>query len=164
MTINFCKKAFTKKYQNYIDLAYIMAIKTIKPSCKDLEVNIAFVSKSEIRELNKKHRGVDKETDVLSFPTLSYQGEEDAIIPPAYIKRTNFPNDINYANGNLVIGDIYLCLPVCFKQAKEYKTGVRREIMYLAVHGLLHLLGYDHMTDSDKEKMRAMEEKILAKC
>ena len=162
MKINFCKKAFTNKYQIYIEIAYMKAIKVIKPSCKDLEVNIAFVSKREIKELNNKYRNVDKETDVLSFPTLVYQGEEDTIIPPSYLKRTNFPNDINYANGNIMIGDIYLCLPVCMKQAKEYKTGVKREIMYLAVHGLLHLLGYDHIEEADKAKMRSMEEKILS--
>ena len=162
MKINFCKKAFTNKYQIYIEIAYLQAMNVLKPSCRDLEVNIAFVNRKEIRELNSKHRGIDKETDVLSFPTLSYQGAEGTIIPPKMLKRANFPNDVNYANGHIMLGDIYLCLPVCCKQAKEYKTGVKREVMYLAVHGLLHLLGYDHMTEEDKAKMRAMEEKILS--
>ena len=100
---------------------------------------------------------------MLSFPTLNYLDDDGTIIPPSKLKITNFPNDVNYENGNLMLGDIYLCLPVCFKQANEYKTGVKREIMYLAVHGLLHLLGYDHIEEKDKEKMRKMEEKILDK-
>ena len=163
MKINFYKKAFTKKYCKYIEIAYNKAIEVLNPSCKDLEVNVAFVNRKEIKDLNNRYRNIDKETDVLSFPTLNYLDDDGTIIPPSKLKITNFPNDVNYENGNLMLGDIYLCLPVCFKQANEYKTGVKREIMYLAVHGLLHLLGYDHIEEKDKAKMRKMEEKILDK-
>ena len=75
MKINFNSKIFTKKYREYIADIYSIAIDTIKPACTDLEVNVAFVSKSEIHRLNHEFRGVDRATDVLSFPTLDYVGD-----------------------------------------------------------------------------------------
>ena len=162
MNINFNNKILTKKYRQYIMDIYAKALDVIKPKCSDLEVNIAFVNKSEIHRLNKEFRGVDKPTDVLSFPTLDYQGENDKIIPASKLTKENFASDVDMETGNIMLGDIYICLPVCFKQAREYKTGRKREVSYLALHGLLHLLGYDHIDDSDKKKMRAMEDKIFA--
>lgn len=161
MKINFNSKIFTKKYREYIANIYSIAIDTIKPACTDLEVNVAFVSKSEIHRLNHEFRGVDRATDVLSFPTLDYVGDNGKIIPARYLTKTNFPADIDMETGNIMLGDIYICLPVCFRQAKEYGTGRKREVSYLALHGLLHLLGYDHIEDADKKKMRAMEDKII---
>ncbi len=158
MIINFNNKLFTTKYKQYILDTFNHAIDIIDPACRDLEVNIAFVSQSDIRKINKEFRGVDKVTDVLSFPTLDGGGK---IIPNTSILKENFPHDINVESGNIMLGDIYLCLPVCFKQAKEYRTGRKREVSYLALHGLLHLIGYDHIDPSDKAVMRDMEDKIL---
>ncbi len=163
MLINFNKKLFTSKYKKYIKDTYNKAIDIINPACKDLEVNVAFVSKKEIQDLNVTFRQVDRVTDVLSFPTLLYGEYSDRIIKPNELIKTNFIMDINEENGNIILGDIYICLPVCFEQAKEYSTGVEREVSYLALHGLLHLLGYDHIEEDDKKIMRAMEDKILGK-
>ncbi len=163
MLINFNKKFNTEKYKRFITNAYGAAMSVIKPKYQGLEVNVAFVSKRQIHLINKEFRNVDRPTDVLSFPTLSYSGDNGTIITGKDITKSNFASDINPETGNIMLGDIYICLPVCFRQAKTYKTGRQREVSYLAVHGLLHLLGYDHMTDSDKSIMREMEEKIMKK-
>ena len=164
MIINFNKRLFTGKYKKYIINAYNTAMDVINPACRDIEVNIHFVSKSRIHQINKMYRDTDRHTDVLSFPMLVYSDNNGTIIPPSKITRTQFVMDVNEENGHIFIGDIFLCLPVCFAQAKEYGTGREREISYLAIHGLLHLLGYDHMVDDEKRYMRDMEEKILEKC
>ena len=164
MIINYNKKMFVSKYKKYISHAYETALDVIKPACKELEVNITFVSKEGIRKINSQYRNVDRPTDVLSFPMLVYNDDNGTIIPPKKITKTNFVMDVNENNGHIFLGDIFLCLPVCFEQAVEYGTGREREISYLAVHGLLHLLGYDHIVEEDKKLMRKMEEKILSKC
>ncbi len=161
MIINFNKSLFTNKYKEYIRQAYDAAMKVLQPACTMLEVNIAFVSKNKIRTINAQYRGVDKPTDVLSFPMLVYSDDNGTVIPPEEITRTRFVMDVNENNGHIFLGDIFICLPVCLKQAAEYGTGSQREVSYLAVHGLLHLLGYDHMEEDEKKVMRAMEEKIL---
>jgi len=163
MQINFNNKLFTTKYKKYITDTYTKALEIIKPTDNNLEVNVAFVSKSRIKNLNSQFRQVDKITDVLSFPNLLYGKYEKGIINPQDIKRTNFIMDVNEETGNIMLGDIYICLPVCFEQAKEYGTGKEREISYLALHGLLHLLGYDHIEAEDKKIMRLMEDKILGR-
>ena len=163
MIINYNKKFNTAKYKQYITKAYAAAMSIIKPRYQGLEVNIAFVSKRQIHSINRQFRNVDRPTDVLSFPTISYSGDNGNIISGKDLTKSNFAADINPETGNIMLGDIYICLPVCFRQAKQYNTGRKREVSYLAVHGLLHLLGYDHMIDSDKITMRAMEEKIMNK-
>ena len=79
------------------------------------------------------------------------------------LDKITFASEINPENGTIFVGDICICKSVVFKQAKEYGNTKLREIVYMAVHGLLHLLGYDHMTDDDKAVMREMEEKIMKK-
>ena len=69
--------------------------------------------------------------------------------------------DVNPESNNIILGDIYLCLPVCKKQAKEYNTGIIREITYLTLHSFLHLLGYDHIEEKDRVIMRDLEKKII---
>ena len=121
----------------------------------DLSAEIVCVDEEEIRRLNRELRGVDAVTDVLSFPAL------DGIFGRR-IEKKNLPFDCD-EQGNLFIGSIAICLKRAEEQAEEYGHGADREICYLAVHGILHLLGYYHMTDKDKASMRAAEEKILSK-
>ena len=97
---------------------------------EDNELSIAFMTASEIRVVNRDFRKVDKETDVLSFP--------------------GFP-------GNAALGDILICLNVAEKQARMYGHSIEREMAFLAVHGLLHLLGYDHEMEEDEIEMRAAQ-------
>ena len=119
-----------------------------------LSAEIVFVSENEIKELNAETRKIDAVTDVLSFPTLDgIKGEK--------IVGEKFPYDQD-EEGRLSLGSIVICRERAIEQANEYGHSVNRELYYLAVHGICHLLGYDHETDADKAEMREREEKILA--
>lgn len=110
------------------------------------EVDITIVDDEEIHTLNREYRNVDRPTDVLSFALD--EGEEDE------------PQLIDGPEEHL-LGDIIISAETAQRQGEEFGHGLEREIVYLAVHGLLHLLGYDHMTDEDKKIMRAKEEEAL---
>ena len=105
--------------------------------------------------MNRELRSVDAVTDVLSFPSL------DGIYGKKFLKK-EFTADWD-ENGNLFIGSIAICVKRAEEQAREYGHSVKRELCYLAVHGICHLLGYDHMNDADKSAMREKEEKVLNK-
>ena len=126
-------------------------VQTDVPLC----VEVIFVDGEEIRRLNREMRDTDKVTDVLSFPAL------DGIKGQA-IKGEDFPYEID-EEGNLVIGSIAVCCERAKEQAEEYGHSYRRELHYLLVHGIMHCLGYDHMTDGEKAEMREKEEYILSK-
>ncbi len=118
-----------------------------------LAIELLFVSAQEIRTLNADTRGVDKVTDVLSFPTLDgVKGK------PIQGKDHSFDID---EEGNLLLGSIVICQDRAKQQAEEYAHSYGREINYLFVHGVMHCLGYDHMTDEEKNEMRVQEEKVL---
>ena len=115
-------------------------------ACKHLNIvnpvlNVIIVDNKRIREINKEYRNKDAVTDVISFAFEEVK-------------------DINYEDIRF-LGEIYISYERCKEQASEYGHTVRREFCYLAVHGLLHLLGYDHMNEEDKKVMRALEEEIL---
>ncbi len=120
-----------------------------------LSAEIIVTDEAEIRRLNAETRGIDAVTDVLSFPSL------DGIRGRA-LKKADFPFEVD-EEGKLFLGSIVICEKRAREQAEEYGHGYMRELHYLAVHGLWHLLGYDHMTEEDKPEMRAKEEKILSK-
>jgi probable rRNA maturation factor len=103
--------------------------------------NIIIVGNKKIKEINKKYRNIDKETDVISF---AFEEAKD-----------NKFEDIR------VLGEIYISIDKAKSQALEYGHSLKREICFLTVHGLLHLLGYDHMKEEDKVIMRTKEEEIL---
>jgi len=161
MIINFNKTKFNRRYIELIFEAYNFAIKTLKVPCKDLEVNIDFISPKRIKYLNKQFRNKDSVTDVLSFPNLLKEGVENEQIISNNLTKENYLSDINPENDCLFLGDICICKKVVFRQAKEYGNSKERELVYMAVHGLLHLLGYDHIREEDKSTMREMEEKIM---
>ncbi|MEN8077109.1 rRNA maturation RNase YbeY [Clostridioides difficile] len=121
------------------------------------QISLLFVDNEEIREINRDTRGIDNATDVLSFPMLDYP--KDKVFKDVY-KNTKF-NEI-YLDGNeLVLGDMVLSLERAKEQSIEYNHSFIREVCYLVVHSILHLLGYDHMEEEEKKKMREREEKIL---
>ena len=120
-----------------------------------LALEVIFVSEEEIRSLNAQTREIDKVTDVLSYPTLDgIKGEE--------IKGAEHPFEID-EEGRLVIGSVAVCIQRAKEQAEEYGHSFERELNYLIVHGAMHCLGYDHMTDDDKAEMREREEFVLTK-
>lgn len=120
-----------------------------------LAVEFVFVDGEEIRRLNADNRGIDRVTDVLSFPAL----DEIKGLP---LKKQDFPCDID-EEGNLFIGSIVVCCDRAKEQADEYGHSYNRELHYLLVHGIMHCLGYDHETDEEKAEMREKEEFILNK-
>lgn len=123
------------------------------------EVSVVLVDNKEIREINKEMRNIDKETDVLSFPMLHYP--EGKVFKEVYADQEF---DDSYFDGDdLVLGDIVLSLEKCKEQSEEFNHSFKRECAYLTVHSVLHLLGYDHMVEEDKIRMRKREEEILNK-
>ena len=118
----------------------------VKYVCKKLELdkcefNIIIVDNEKIHEINREYRDVDRETDVISFAM------EDNM-------------DIEYEDFRL-LGDIYISIDKCYSQAEEYGHSRVREICFLATHGILHLLGYDHMNEDDEEKMFSLQNELL---
>lgn len=111
------------------------------------EVSVTFVDNAEIRDLNKKFRGIDKATDVLSFPLFDYEGDSEE--PP-----------VDEMLG--MLGDIVLSLERAAEQANEYGHSFEREVAFLTVHSMLHLLGYDHETgEEDEADMRRRQSEIM---
>ncbi len=123
------------------------------------EVSVVFVDNEEIREINKENRNIDKATDVLSFPMLEYP--EGSVFKDVYLNHKFHVIDLD--NGNLILGDIVLSLEKAEEQRKEFGHSFLREAAYLTVHSVLHLLGYDHMEEEEKNVMRKREEEILNK-
>lgn len=118
----------------------------------DVEVEINIVDEDTIKEVNKTTRQIEKVTDVLSFPTLNH--------PLPYNKDEHL-DDINPDTGNVMLGELLLCEKRAKEQAEEYGHSYERECGYLVLHGLLHLLGFDHIQEEDKAEMRKHEEEIL---
>ncbi|CAG7840087.1 heat-shock protein [Clostridium novyi B str. ATCC 27606] len=121
------------------------------------EVSVIFIDNNTIKEINKETRDIDKVTDVLSFPMLDYpQGK---VYKDTY---KDYEFDASYLDeGELVLGDIVLSLEKAEEQSTEFGHSFLREVCYLTVHSVLHLLGYDHMEEDDKVRMRKREEEIL---
>ncbi|WP_213818413.1 rRNA maturation RNase YbeY [Garciella nitratireducens] len=109
-----------------------------------VEVSVSFVKNKEIQELNKKYRKKDCPTDVLSFPLIDREQLEDG-----------------HAPFTIPLGDIIISIPKVIEQAKEYGHSFLRELIYLTVHGMFHLLGYDHINQEEKAIMRNKEEFVM---
>ena len=109
------------------------------------EVDITLVDDAAIHELNRTYRGIDRPTDVLSFALD--EGEEEPEVDDDEIEH--------------LLGDVIISAPTAVRQGEEYGHGLELEMTYLAVHGMLHLLGYDHMEEKDKLIMRKREEEVL---
>ncbi len=111
-----------------------------------VELSLVITTQEKIQELNKTYRGKDKPTDVLAFYLES--GKDSSFIsPPDNVRR---------------LGDVIISFPQAVTQAKEHQHSIKKELTILIIHGILHLLGYDHENRADKGKMRAREEAILA--
>lgn len=123
------------------------------------EISLVFVDNKEIREINNNTRGINRETDVLSFPMLEYENKK--VFKEMY-KNYKF-SQIDFNGDELVLGDIVLSLEKALEQSIEFNHSYERESSYLVVHSVLHLLGYDHMEDEGKRIMRSREEEILNK-
>lgn len=110
----------------------------------NVEISLSIVTEEEIKSINREYRGIDKVTDVLSFPQYE-----------------NYKFIIEENSDIIAIGDIVICNDVAIRQAMEYSHSYEREMVYLFVHSMMHLLGYDHMHEEDKILMRKKEEQVL---
>lgn len=110
------------------------------PEC---EVSLSIVSNDEIQEINKQFREIDAPTDVLSFPLLTFEEGEQA--------------DVN-ENNEIMLGDIIISIDKAKAQAEEYGHGLRRELAFLTAHSMLHLMGYDHMEEEQKEMFKKQDD------
>lgn len=117
-------------------------------------VELTVADGDTIREVNREYRNVDSVTDVLSFPNLTVK------LP---FKAEDYPDDVDMSTGELLLGEIMLCYDRAVEQSKEYGHSLERECAYLVLHGLLHLMGFDHIEESDRKVMREEEEKILSR-
>lgn len=125
-----------EEIEKIVEISVEAALKEIDFT-DDYEVSVSFVGDEEIHELNRDYRGVDRTTDVLSFPM-----------------------DDEFTN---MLGDIVININKVIDQAKEYGHSEKREISYLTVHSTLHLMGFDHEEEEDKKEMRAVEDRVMEK-
>lgn len=117
----------------------------------DVEISIVLIDNDGIQALNSMHRNIDRATDVLSFPMFEY--DEDGEIIEDYAEFNE--------EGEILLGDIVISLERADEQANEYGHSFDREVGFLVVHSMLHLLGYDHMTPEDEEEMFGYQNEIL---
>ena len=115
-------------------------------------ISVMLTDEEGIHRVNREFRGVDRETDVLSFPL-------NELTPGAFDPETC---ERDWETGAVMLGDMMISIPACEKQGEEFGHGFEREIQYLTVHSVLHLLGYDHVDEGEqKRQMRAREKTIM---
>lgn len=122
----------------------------------DTQVNLVLTDNGGIRELNREYRGIDRETDVLSFPNLDF-GEAGSFEIPEGAEADCFDPD----TGELMLGDIMISVDRLREQAESYGHGLKREFAFLVAHSMLHLCGYDHMEPVEAENMERKQEELL---
>ena len=116
--------------------------------CNDCQVSVTFTDNEGIKKINGQYRGIDKETDVLSFPLTDFEGGEEPPIDEPQVS----------------LGDIVISLEKAQAQAEEFGHSFEREVAFLCVHSMLHLLGYDHVnSEEEDEQMRSLQRAILEK-
>lgn len=122
---------------------------------KDAQISITIVDSDEIKAINKEFRNIDKPTDVLSFPLIDFSLDHNYEISEDSL------DCIDPENGEVMLGDIVLCIDKIKSQALEYNHSVLREYAFLIAHSMLHLLGYDHMLENEAKDMERRQEEIL---
>lgn len=134
-----------EEYKKIVEKVYETCFK--EEDLYDYEIYVSIILSDEeyIQKINNEYRKIDKVTDVLSFPMFEKEEIQDA------------------KSHKEALGDIIVCIPKVESQAKEYEHSFEREFAYMLVHGFYHLMGYDHIQEKDKEKMRDKEEIILKK-
>jgi probable rRNA maturation factor len=139
--INQTNEKSWKNYKPYINLI-VSRIKLVMKLEKQYEFSIILVDSNKIHEINREYRNIDKATDVISFASL-----DDELL-----------FDLNEV---IELGDIFINVDAIRSQASDYGHSLKREFCFLVTHGILHLLGYDHMNKEDEKKMFDLQEEIL---
>lgn len=147
-----CESEYSDKVKEFFDFISDACIAAINEEGIDGCMNISFSSEDEIRRLNRDFRNVDSVTDVLSFPA------NDLTCP---ISKTGITCDMEVDDGMIFLGDIIICYERACEQAEEYGHSLKRELCFLALHGTLHLLGYDHIEPEDEAVMMSKQNDVL---
>lgn len=122
----------------------------------ECDVEVTLTDNERIKEINHSERGIDSPTDVLSFPMIDFEKPTDLSLAEAH------PEDYFHPEtGELLLGDIVISIERAAEQAKEYNHSIFREIAFLTAHSMLHLFGYDHMTDEERVEMEKLQDQIL---
>ncbi len=142
-----------QKFKDCVDEEWVRKIahKVLKAEgvASPLEISLVFTDSETVQRLNRDYRGVDEPTDVLAFYMLPRQGDDFSfVLPPDSITR---------------LGEVVISYPQAVEQAKEQGHSVNKELALLIIHGILHLLGYDHEQPKEEAKMRAKEKELLAR-
>ena len=135
------RKKELEVYFKDIEEYYKKALETLNIN-DDFDLSLIIVGKAKIRNINKNYRNIDRVTDVISFAQID-------------------SDDYDYLCDEVNLGDIFINVDRVYLQAKKYKHSIKREFIFLFIHGLLHLLGYDHMEKEDEEKMFMLQDKIV---
>ena len=133
-----------------------LEIHSIGGLCK---VSLMVVDSHTIREYNNSQRGIDSVTDVLSFPNIPFTTENKGDV--SIFDELNKADYIDPEDGRIVLGEIVICYERVISQARDYGHSYEREFAFLTAHSILHLLGYDHIEESDRIEMEAMQRNIL---
>ena len=145
--VNFLEIDENTEYVELIEKVLGQAFSIERIDKLNLYINVVLTNPENIRKANKEYRNIDKETDVLSFPMFEKEDIEQML------KMGNDTEDI--------LGDIIISIQRVEEQAKEYGHSFEREFSYMLIHGFYHLMGYDHMTEDEKNEMRKKEENVL---
>ena len=121
----------------------------------EAEVNLLITDNSSIREINREQRGIDSPTDVLSFPMVQYDSPAD------FSDLEEMDDCFNMESGELLLGDIVISVDKIREQAVEYGHSELREFTFLIAHSMLHLIGYDHIKDEDRELMEERQRRVM---
>lgn len=124
----------------------------------EAEVNLTLTDNESIHEINKMYREIDRPTDVLSFPMLSYEVAGDF----SHLEE-DYDDNFNPDTGEIMLGDIVISVDKVKEQAESYGHSEKREYAFLILHSMLHLFGYDHMTPEEAEIMEGKQNEILTK-
>lgn len=147
MELDFNSKfAECESYENFYLELMDVTFKKLNIKCDPI-VSVSIVDNRYIHKINKKYRHIDRPTDVISFAFLDGENDRDKIL---------------FSKGPVALGDIYISLEKAKEQAIEYGHSLHRELSFLFVHGLLHLLGYDHMNEIEEKEMFQLQEEILS--
>ena len=123
----------------------------------EVEINIIITTNEEIHQINAEYRQIDRATDVLSFPMIDFEKESDF----SHVEEA-VEDYFNPETGELILGDIIVSVEKVIEQAEKYGHSRERELAFLIAHSMLHLCGYDHMEDAEREVMETRQREILA--
>jgi probable rRNA maturation factor len=141
-----------KNLNDLINNAIELCLKEVQFE-ENCELNVIFVEDEEIRNINKESRNIDKATDVLSFPMAEFQKGKP--IHNIY--------DKNPETDCIILGDIFISTQRALFQAKDYGHKIERELIFLLIHGMFHILGYDHIDYDEETEMKEKQERVLSK-